>query len=270
MHNNYEEQRDDLEIEMTDLGPDGTPNPMPFVRLPMHISPRLRHSLFLSLLTILSLIFIFVLVSTPLLHDRLLSIFPSQVSPAPTPTQQLADSSQPSSKIGRTSNGSISVKMVGSNKLLAVIPGPIPTTCPAGPPVNQTHQVGNFPLWITGLDGPNAEIHLQDTWVPDLSDWKGWTVPLQLALKFNFIDPVTLTVGNLDDGPTPSFVSNNGLSPTTSITLDYHRAANVSQQALNEHPGIWKTTLSIPTNGCYYFSLSWPRGGWQVTFAAGR
>ena len=251
---------------------------------PRLLTPHKRNTIFLSLLVPLSLAFVLTFAGTSSLYQgwQMLtsylhpttSTLASKPVPGETDTSQIpggAGQIYVSRGIIRVSNGSITILKSSSNNFYTVIPGFAPTTsCPSRAQVGTSGAIGEFPLWLGNFDGPGATIHLQRITVPSLTGWNGWAVPLHLTMKANLNDPVTLTAGNLGDGPPPMFASPDGTSPTTSIGLDYRRPASVSIQATQIHTGAWDTTLLIPASGCYYFTAGWPRGFWQVIFAAGR
>lgn len=252
---------------------------------PKLFTPRVRNRIFLSLLVTLSLVFVVTFAGTAGLYQTWQGLA-NYLHPTPTTTLAAkpgpagVDASQIPGGPGqiyvsrgliRVSNGSITILKSSSNKLYTIVPGFAPTiTCPSRAPVDTISEIGEFPLWLGNFDGPDATIHLDRISVPDLTAWNGWAVTLHLFMKVNLNDPVTLTVGNLGDGPSPTFAMHNGLSPVTSIALAYRRPSTVSAQATQAQTGVWDTTLLIPSSGCYYFTTSWPRGSWQVVFAAGR
>jgi len=287
-----EEDEGHFEIYITDLPSKEEEDDIPFedfqhsstssgpIRL---FTPRTRNTVFLSLLVPLSLALILTFGGTASLYQswQVLTnyLHPTSATLAAKPVPAPVDTSQIPGGVGqvyvsrgviRVSNGSITILKSNGNNFYTLVPGFAPTTCPSRAQVDAIGEIGAFPLWLGNFDGPDATIHLQRINVPTLVGWNGWAVPLHLTMKANLNDPVTLTVGNLGDGPSPMFASPDGLSLTTSIGLDYRRAASVSIQATQVHTGAWDTTLLIPASGCYYFTAGWPRGFWQVIFAAGR
>lgn len=288
-----EEDEDHFEIYITDLPSKNDEDDIPFADFqhsstssgPVKLfTPRTRNTIFLSLLVPLSLALILTFAGTASLYQswQVLTnyLHPGTSTLAAKPVPTAIDTSQIPGGVGqvyvsrgliRVSNGSITILKSNANNFYTLVPGFAPTaTCPSRAQVGTTGEIGAFPLWLGNFDGPDATIHLQRISVPNLVGWNGWAVPLHLAMKANLHDPVTLTAGNLGDGPLPRFASPDGMSLTTSIGLDYHRPASVSIQATQVHTGAWDTTLLIPASGCYYFTVGWPRGFWQVIFAAGR
>ncbi|HZO73705.1 MAG TPA: hypothetical protein VFB60_16000 [Ktedonobacteraceae bacterium] len=275
-----EEDEDDTTLEDFQL-----PSTIPTAAKPIRLfTPRTRNTIFLSLLVPLSLAFVLTFAGTSSLYQGWQALtnylHPTASTPAAKPVPGETDTSQIPGGTGqiyvsrgiiRVSDGSITILKSSSNNFYTVIPGFVPTaTCPSRAQVDLAGQIGEFPLWMGNFDGPDAIIHLPRITVPSLTGWNGWAVPLHLTMKANLNDPVTLTAGNLGDGPSPMFATPDGTSLTTSIGLDYRRAASVSIQATQVHTGAWDTTVFIPTSGCYYFTVGWPRGFWQVIFAAGR
>ena len=273
-----------LEDDEEDIASEALQHP-PTVSNPVKLfTPRTRNTLFLSLLVPLSLALVLTFAGISPLYQGwqvLTNYFhPTTSALASQPAPQTADSSQIPGGAGqvyvsrgliRVSNGSITILKSDGNSFYTVIPGFAPAaTCPSRAPVDMTNEIGQFPLWLSNFDGPDATIHLPRITVPNLTNWNGWAVPLQLTMKANLNDPVTITAGNLGDGPSPQFATPKGMSLATSIALDYRRPASVSVQATQIHTGVWNTTLFIPASGCYYFTVGWPRGSWQVIFAAGR
>ena len=278
-----EDHQEQFDLYVTDLPLDEAdaetlPSELPFPTSINGSNPfplQVRNRVFFSLLVTLSLLFLLVSGGTTSIQASVQGLV-NRLHPAsasqPTPVAQFAGGSPgvaQSSKFIRMTDGSITIMKSSSGKLYTVVPGFVPVTC-SSTPVSTNHEIGQFPLWLSNFDGPNATIYLERIRIPNLIGWNGWAVTLQISMKYNYVDPVTLTVGNAGDGPSPAFATNDGMSTTTSIVLDYNRLSNVSPQAIQIGPGVWSTTLLIPASGCYFFTAGWPRGGWQELFAAGQ
>jgi hypothetical protein len=147
---------------------------------------------------------------------------------------------------------------------------PIPQYCPQGPIVGNARQVGRFPVWVLGFDGPQATIHLQRTKAISLTAWKGWEVPLQVEMKWNAVLPVTLTFGNTSNSITPLFAdpSTGMLLPMMSFNPRF-AAQSAGQGPHIQRIRVWDVNAYFPGAGCYTLTADWHSGQWQIPFSAG-
>lgn len=146
---------------------------------------------------------------------------------------------------------------------------PAPRNCPPGPSVDATQSVGRAPVWVEGFTGPSATLHLAPITTSSLLTWQGWSVPLQVGVKFSFMGPVVLTIGNAGNGPIPVF--DGGTTSSFSSALVFTNPH--TQKEITENPvknvAIWNITLHLAGAGCYYLTADWPGGNWEITFTAG-
>ena len=113
---------------------------------------RTRHKrLFAYLLLFVLLI---VLVSISAFGQTLLGLFPlSSLSPRPTPVTHFTYGSTSNVPVQATEPNFVSRK---SNSEVTVVARSIPQYCPDSVMLGQGRQVGNFPVWMSGIDSGNA------------------------------------------------------------------------------------------------------------------
>lgn len=254
------EQEDDFAVEYVDLPAAERRVDWPVVRVrwPGRLSPRVRNRSFVALFVILLLIFVLIS-GTP--GTTLWSGFARQATPTAVP---LADAAVQSLVIHTPS-----VRVQVSGLFYTVVPGPVPSECPQGPAVSADGEVGHFPAWIGGINGPYASVPLQRVRVNSMLNWRGWAVPLTLTVKYNRYWPVILIVGNLTNGPAPKFLASDGKTLSSILIMNALRA-RTALEPTRKTLSRWETTLFLPGSGCYFFDASWPHGHWQVFFSAGQ
>ncbi len=154
-----------------------------------------------------------------------------------------------------------------------MLAAPAPQDCVAAPTVTSSREIGVSPVWLYGFDGPQATMHLRGQSEPIVHNVYGWPVFIQLMVKNNFTQSVTLSGGNLrdtPDAPNIFFAFYPGERPMDSILLGTQDLVvnpihpEVGQKA------VWIATMFLFSSGCYYLKATWPGGQWTIHFAAGR
>jgi hypothetical protein len=225
-----------------------------------------------------SVLLVLVLVSTNVasFHEKASSPIPSSL--VPTPTRQIWDAQgrDASTKILISGNSTIVIEGVATG-WTSRADGTVtwqarsaPQYCPPGPIVGNSRQVGRFPVWVLGFDGPRATIHLQRTKAISLTTWKGWEVPLQVEMKWNAIFPVMLTFGNISNGITPLFAEpSTGALLAVMIFNPQSTTQFTGQGPHKQRLHIWDINVYFPGAGCYILTADWYNGQWQIPFSAG-
>ncbi|GAC1399965.1 MAG: hypothetical protein NVSMB49_11130 [Ktedonobacteraceae bacterium] len=157
----------------------------------------------------------------------------------------------------------------GPDNAVVVMARTIPHDCPTGTILGQRRQVGNFPVWLAGID-TTATIHLPTLVLKTMKGWKGWVVPLRLAAKYNYMVKFNLTIFNFYGSSAPLFQN-----PYTSLTaprlfLDTKHPMSFVGTSGIRRIGTWNILLYLPSAGCYAISASWGQGHWIINFSAGQ
>jgi len=167
--------------------------------------------------------------------------------------------------------------MVNAKRLQPLTLDPAPKNCPSTPslhnfdPATFPPGVGSSPVWVTGFSGPSARlVHLDDS--RQQPQEFGWAYHLLLVEKADRIQPVLLSGESLHDGYPLLFEDGISIRGQKSVTAFFELAA--------DHPRLpskydtqwkaWTVIMYVPAAGCYSLEATWPEGGWQVNFAAGR
>jgi hypothetical protein len=145
---------------------------------------------------------------------------------------------------------------------------PIPSDCSPSSDIGSMHTIGHFPVWIFGFDGPKATIHLPRITMSN-STWQGWSIPLQVGIKFDFVGYVALSAGNVHDGPTPQ-LSDDQTDPSSILVLNPQQLSHAGNYNAHKRTFIHTITLHIPGAGCYFMTAGWPNGHWLFIFTAGQ
>jgi hypothetical protein len=154
--------------------------------------------------------------------------------------------------------------------------GPIPTTCApsatqpsVGGIPNGATAVGAGSVWLDAFDGARATIAI----TRDASDpysLYGWPIPIALAFKSGFTQPVTLRGDSLADGhPLWLRFGDPDGTPVPLFTLDPGDAQGLGVNGDSTGTRWWNGTLYLPGSGCFALEASWPGGQWRTVFAAG-
>lgn len=236
---------------------------------------------------IILLTLIFMLSSLPDLRDAIASFLVGSGQPTQTTSSSSSfifssNNSITSSGVEVQGQGPIPATVtasgtVGGTWSSAVTPGPkwplppaaMPTNCPPGPVVNDSHPVGNTPVWITGFSGPQASIHLPDTPSRSIPQWRGWAVHLVITVQANFPDPVTLSGSDIFYGRPLYFQVDPNPNATPVLVLDAAQSSGPYSIVDGEQGISWNVTLYVSASGCYNISTTWSDSEWNFQFAAG-
>jgi hypothetical protein len=156
----------------------------------------------------------------------------------------------------------------GTNASVMVTPRTIPNYCSSETVLGQGKQIGNFPVWATGIDD-TAKVHLFPVLLQTIQGWKGWTVPLHIIGRYNYIDSISLAVFNTNSTSSPLMQDKYTPVATAHLFLDTKHVASVTGIGMRKL-GTWDVSLYVPTAGCYGLIASWGTGHWMITFAAGQ
>lgn len=159
---------------------------------------------------------------------------------------------------------------LGKGRPRLTIADPAPQNCALTPPVTASREIGQSPVWLFGFDGPRATIHLRGFSEPVAHNVYGWPTLIQLMVKQNFTQPVTLSGNNAGSGPTIFFGFYPGERPLDSIILGTQQSVINPIQHEPGQKATWIVTMFLFGAGCYYLKAQWPGGSWTIHFAAGR
>jgi hypothetical protein len=215
---------------------------------------------------------VLIFTSGPFLYSRAVDLLAWSGLARRAPSRGAALQSSNADRASIEVDGIVIVQKYASGKRFVLTPGPMPQDCSADLTSSDTNEARFSPLAIAGFDKPYVSIPLEETTVPTLSNWKGWSIPLRLTFKPGHIIPVSLSTGDMGEGPTPTIASGPGATPASSLILDpWHAGDNASHftDSSGKSVNAWNMTLYVPGSGCYYLIAYWPRGRWQVIFSAG-
>lgn len=156
----------------------------------------------------------------------------------------------------------------GPNTSAMVTSRAIPNYCPIGTMLGQGKQIGNFPVWIIGIDG-TANVHLPPVILQTIKDWKGWMIPLHIRGRYKYIDSITLTVFNIGSTSSPLLQEKSTPVISSRLFLDTKHITTITGTSIRAIE-TWDVSLYIPSAGCYGLSAAWGTGHWMINFAAGK
>ncbi len=224
---------------------------------------------------------IFMLSSLPDLRDAISSFFVGKGQPTQTTNSSSSFIFSPDNVVGGRQVQAV-VTVIPEETVVATwstnaTPGPkwplppaaMPTNCPAGPVVNNSHTVGSTPIWITGFSGPRASIHLPNTPSRSIPQWHGWAVHLVITVPTDYPNPVTITGTDILYGRLLYFQVDPNPSLTPILILNPAQPSG-SHSIVDGEQGIsWNVTMYVYSSGCYMINTAWPDGEWNIQFAAG-
>jgi hypothetical protein len=162
--------------------------------------------------------------------------------------------------------------------------GPVPTNCPASPPL-QTMTQNNFgggfigtisfqggsPAWQLGL-GSDGIVHLHPSREYSYSSTK-----VMWVVGPNYAQVVTLSGHDVQTGallwfeiyPSNDIIGGGASSYTTQAQLDPAAPNRGSTDNSTGHWNIWGIGIIALTAGCYELDVTWSGGGWQAIYAIG-
>lgn len=273
----------EFELEMTNLPPEIEQSRwvqfFERVRARGPFNQRLRRMSIAVVIVLLTLIFM--LSSLPNLRDAIAHFF---VHSAQTPTMTTSSSSFISfpDNVDSVGHASAVVTVIPEGTGVATwntgaTPGPkwplppaaMPTNCPAGPFVNDSHTVGSTPIWITGFSGPRATIHLPNTPSRSIPQWHGWAVHLEITVPTDYPDPVTITGADILYGRPLFFQADPNPAVIPILILNPARPTGLHSIVDGEQGISWNVTMYVYASGCYVIHTAWPDSEWNIQFAAG-
>ncbi len=280
----------EFELEMTNLPPENVENRqnslggywLQFferVREQVPINRRLRRMSIAVVIVLLTLIFM--LSSLPGLRDAIASFFVGNGQPTQTTNSSSSFIFSPENIDGRGQAQAVVTVLPEETVVVSSItnatPGPkwplppaaMPTNCPAGPVVNDTHTVGSSPIWITGFSGPRANIHLPNTPSRSIPQWHGWAVHLVITVPTDYPDPVTITGSDILYGRLLYFQVDPNPSLTPVLILNPTQPTGLHSVVDGEQGISWNVTMYVYASGCYVINTAWPDSEWNIQFAAG-
>ncbi|MHB8598846.1 MAG: hypothetical protein ACYDER_18760 [Ktedonobacteraceae bacterium] len=280
----------EFELEMTNLPPEAEQSGqwLQFferVRGRVPFNRRLRRISIAVAIVLLTVIFM--LSSLPDLRDAIASFFggggqPTQTTNSSSSFIFSSDNSITNSNVEVQGQGPIPATVtasgtVGTTWSTNATPGPkwplppaaMPTNCPAGPMVNDSHTVGSTPIWITGFSGPRATIHLPNTPSRSIPQWHGWAVHLVITVPTDYPDPVTITGSDILYGRLLYFQADPNPSLTPILILNPAQPSGLHSIVDGEQGISWNVTMYVYSSGCYMINTAWPDGEWNIQFAAG-
>ncbi len=135
--------------------------------------------------------------------------------------------------------------------------------------------VGHDPFWVDAFDGPTATLSIRAHGAYVFTQY-GWQVDINLVFTNGFTAPVTVSGSDLTTNYPLWFGVNTQLTvnalnttpPTTTFTTDARQAA--ADGGVVSGPIVfYSVAMYLPGAGCYHLAARWPKGAWQITFAAG-
>ncbi len=275
LHPMREENEDDeceFDIRMTDVPEDVLANHTEpdilevrlgtFGKRVWQRTPRKRFVASLLLVTLLT-----ILVGISSFEHTLLSLVPSlSTTPQSKDTMYIKPSDTLASSIPATEANFLTL---GPNHSVVVTARTLPTYCPTGTVLGQGKQVGNFPVWLAGIND-TAIIHLPPITLKTVKGWKGWVVPLRLSGKYHYITNFTLTVFNVDGLTSPLFQDPYTNVVNSQLFINLQRPMHIIGTSSERQIGTWDILLYLPSAGCYAIGGAWDRGNWVIHFAAGQ
>ncbi len=263
---------DDFEVEFADLPDETSSMQARLLRLSLRLPGRRRSRRVLPPVIALALVFVLIFTSGPFLYSRAVDLLAWSGLARHAPLRGAAIQPSNADRASTETDGIVMVQKYASGKRFVLTPGPTPQDCSADLTFSDTNEARFSPLAIEGFDKPYVSIPLEETTVPTLINWKGWAIPLRLTFKPGHIIPVSLSTGDIGEGPTPTIAPGPDATPASSLILDpWHVGDNASHFTDSSGRSVhsWNMTLYVPGSGCYYLVAYWPRGRWQVIFSAG-
>lgn len=272
MQHRDEHSEDDFEVEFADLPGETSSMQAHLLRLSLRMRPGRRSRRMLTPIIALALVCVLIFTSGPFLYSRAVDLLAWSGLVHRATARGAAIQPSNADRASTEADGIVVVQKYASGKRFVLTPGPTPQDCSADLTSSDTNEARFSPLAIEGFDKPYISIPLEETTVPTLSNWKGWAIPLRLTFKPGHIIPVSLSVGDIGVGQTPTIASSPDATSASSLILDpWHAGDNANHFTNSSGKSVhsWDMTLYVPGSGCYYLVAYWPRGRWQVIFSAG-
>lgn len=146
---------------------------------------------------------------------------------------------------------------------------PMPSNCTTDQNVDALYS-GHISLLVAGSSDPATMVHLPSMSSPTLDSWLGWEIPILIGVKFHFVGPITITLSNQYDGPTPSFSGVFDAHQRSSFSFDPNQGTPGVTHIATKGRNFWLLHMYIAGAGCYGVHASWHGGFRQLTLSAGR
>jgi len=146
--------------------------------------------------------------------------------------------------------------------------GPVPRTCPAGPPPHNVDAtfapvIGARPVGVAGfISGPTLHVGAS------IHDLHGWARKVLWATWPRYTQAVTLSGRQLYRG-TPLWFQISDEAASRTPRLDPRHPVVPGSGPTGTGFAQFPSYLFIPVAGCYVLQARWPGGSWQRVFAAG-
>ncbi len=270
----------EFELEMVNLPPEQEQNNkwvqlIEQLRSRIPFNRRLRR-LGLALVIVL-LTLIFLLSSLPDVRSAIANFFAHPISTPTSDNSFIYFQDNSNSGVQVLTGVTVIPEETVTTQVIGATPGPkwplppaaMPTNCPPGPEVNQSHTVGSTPVWITGFSGPPAAIHLPDTPSRSIPQWHGWAVHISVTVPTDYQGSITITGSDILYGRMLFFQVDP--DPTLSPILTLNPAHPSGQHSIvdGQQGDSWNVTMYVYASGCYVINTAWQDGEWNFHFAAG-
>ena len=158
----------------------------------------------------------------------------------------------------------------GADNAVVITAQAMPHYCPTGTMLGQGSQIGNFPVWLSGIDTETAMVHLPTLVLKTMKGWKGWVVHLHLAGRYKYLNTISLNAFNIYGAATPLLHNPYTSLDSPRLFLDPKHPMSFLGASNAPNIGTWDISLYLPNTGCYAISTSWGQGHWLINFAAGK
>ncbi len=263
----HETPKDDFEPEVSDIpGDELPPIPEALVTLGAQFSPRSHAWRLTTVVGTIFFVLLVILSTFPSARDEALDVLVGPTS-APTLSPILKSLATLTAHSQATAASRFRVAMLD----------PAPGDCPATAllqdfdPITFDPGVGAYPVWVTGFNGPRAQLVQLDPGREQPANY-GWAYRLLLVERSDSFRPVLLSGENLQGNAPLLFEDGISIRGHTSVTAFFSLAADHPRlpSKYDDQWKAWTVIMYVPSAGCYSLQAFWPEGGWQVNFAAGR
>ena len=220
-------------------------------------------------LTSLVLLLLFALLTgISLFGHAPLNLFPnSSILPQ---SVQIVHSTRNDSLPPATQRTETNIVSAGPNNAVVVAARAIPAYCPVGTMLGQGRQIGNFPVWLSGINTETATVHLPTLTLKTAHGWKGWVVHLHLSGRYKYLTTISLTALNIYGSTLPLLHNPYTALDSQRLFIDPKHPMGFLGTSGAPSIGTWDISLYLPSAGCYAIGASWGPGHWLINFAAGQ
>jgi len=193
------------------------------------------------------------------------NLFPLSAVPSQAPSSSRSDTLPPA-----THRTEVNLVSAGPNNAVIIAARAVPQYCPTGTMLGQGRQIGNFPVWVSGINTGTATVHLPTLTLKTMKGWKGWVVHLHLAGRYKYLTAISLTASNIYGSMPPLLHNPYTASDSQRLFIDPKHPMSFLGASSAPNIGTWDISLYLPSAGCYALSASWGPGHWLINFAAGQ